>query len=400
MAAPVSGGGFTQGGHDYAYDRGQWLKNFPHSENMYQDVYARLGFLANPRKDSHREFLNQRDWDAVTDLVRSVVRGESNQETLDTLMRSAPGEDVGLLSTRTTDPRNPDKKTFFIEHAYYGKAFRGWQKQPKFDANTVQQWLTDPIEALLRDKAYCFAVAGRTDKGVSALHQVASFNTYEDVSAAQVQAALDAAHPDLRALRVVQVERRWHATWSAQRRRYIYLLPLNPVRDMVAAGGGGGSGGNSTGGSSGHGRVDGDDIDVAALDAVLRELEGKTLPCDAFAVGECRVVPAAARVVDPRKPSKSDLVAFVRARAERRVLQGRPYAMIELQVPAPPVRHPLFQHTNAPNAPTHQCTNAPAPTHRHRHTPTHQHTNTYTHQHNMPRHLFKRLRKRLCKTTA
>lgn len=66
------------------------------------------------------------------------------------------------------------KQTFALLLAYDGAAFRGWQKQPGLV--TVQQALEDSLRTLL-GKRYAVHGASRTDAGVHALGQVASFQS-------------------------------------------------------------------------------------------------------------------------------------------------------------------------------------------------------------------------------
>ncbi|KAF3791563.1 tRNA pseudouridine synthase [Nymphaea thermarum] len=74
------------------------------------------------------------------------------------------------------------RTTFKIVVSYHGASFDGWQKQPNL--NTVQGSIEDALGRFvdekkamqLRDKSLpvqgCAVVAGRTDKGVTALQQV------------------------------------------------------------------------------------------------------------------------------------------------------------------------------------------------------------------------------------
>ena len=65
-------------------------------------------------------------------------------------------------------------QTWALLLAYDGAAFRGWQKQPGMA--TVQQAVEDALRELL-GKRYTLHGASRTDAGVHALGQVASFST-------------------------------------------------------------------------------------------------------------------------------------------------------------------------------------------------------------------------------
>ncbi|MEM6517262.1 MAG: tRNA pseudouridine(38-40) synthase TruA, partial [Bacteroidota bacterium] len=67
---------------------------------------------------------------------------------------------------------------FFIEFAYNGKNYHGWQKQP--NAITVQQVLDDSLSTILRNKIATMG-AGRTDTGVHAEQMFAHFDYHNDL---------------------------------------------------------------------------------------------------------------------------------------------------------------------------------------------------------------------------
>lgn len=68
--------------------------------------------------------------------------------------------------------------TVRLDIEYDGTGFRGWAKQPGL--RTVQGELEAGLETVLREKV-ALTVAGRTDTGVHALGQVASFEVEADV---------------------------------------------------------------------------------------------------------------------------------------------------------------------------------------------------------------------------
>jgi tRNA pseudouridine38-40 synthase len=115
------------------------------------------------------------------------------------------------------------KETFALLLAYDGAAFRGWQKQPR--AVTVQGALEDALRALLGHR-YVVHGASRTDAGVHALGQVASFQS-------GISPDLDRLDlPDaLRLLRWAKADTSFHARSSSIGKRYRYDL-----RSFVPAG--------------------------------------------------------------------------------------------------------------------------------------------------------------------
>jgi tRNA pseudouridine38-40 synthase len=118
----------------------------------------------------------------------------------------------------------PPQRTIRLELAYDGTSFAGWARQP--GERTVEgvlraalaPWLEGPI-----------VVGGRTDRGVHATGQVASFRTRAVVDLDVVTATIEAAAPDeVVVLRCTVVPRWFHAQFSAVARSYVYRWP-HPV---------------------------------------------------------------------------------------------------------------------------------------------------------------------------
>ncbi|MEQ9503226.1 MAG: hypothetical protein RIT81_40545 [Deltaproteobacteria bacterium] len=118
-----------------------------------------------------------------------------------------------------TPPKRP-RRTFKVTLAYDGAAFFGFARQP--DRTTVEGVLRAALEPI---EASGLAVAGRTDRGVSATGQVISFHTRTSVTTETIRDVIDGAAPHgLAALNVEEVPRRFHAAFSARGRAYIYFV--------------------------------------------------------------------------------------------------------------------------------------------------------------------------------
>ena len=117
------------------------------------------------------------------------------------------------------------RKKLVIELQYLGTAYDGWQPQPN------QSSVYDVVAAALHKctgETHGPVVAGRTDKGVHAAHQLVSVRTdrSHDDHAALV-AALNAALPkDVRVLSAREVSALFHATTSVRQKTYSYYLAL------------------------------------------------------------------------------------------------------------------------------------------------------------------------------
>jgi tRNA pseudouridine38-40 synthase len=111
--------------------------------------------------------------------------------------------------------------------AYDGSEFSGWQVQP--DAATIQGTLASAIGRITGEKVLPQG-SGRTDAGVHALAQVASFSTESSVPAANfVKALNDILPPSIRVLEVGEVPAAFHARKSAKAKTYRYRMYRAPI---------------------------------------------------------------------------------------------------------------------------------------------------------------------------
>jgi len=114
--------------------------------------------------------------------------------------------------------------------AYDGTAYAGWQVQP--GRKTVQGVLEAALEQVTGQSIRVVA-SGRTDAGVHALGQVASFQTKSRLAADVFARAMNAELPhDVAVLAAVDVPEGFHALRDAVRKRYRYVIHDGPVRDV------------------------------------------------------------------------------------------------------------------------------------------------------------------------
>ncbi|MCC2641451.1 MAG: truA [Nitrospira sp.] len=112
--------------------------------------------------------------------------------------------------------------TFKIVLEYDGTGYAGWQRQ--LNVPTVQATVEEALAAVAHTGLTLIA-AGRTDAGVHALGQVASFRTDRGLSHREWLRALNAHLPsDISALSVEQVPDEFHARYSARGKLYEYHL--------------------------------------------------------------------------------------------------------------------------------------------------------------------------------
>src|SRR5207244_1164139 len=106
--------------------------------------------------------------------------------------------------------------------AYDGSEFSGWQVQP--EAATIQGTLASAIGRLTGEKVLPQG-SGRTDAGVHALAQVATFATESPIPAENLVIALNDILPaSIRVLEVTEVPADFHARKSARAKTYRYRI--------------------------------------------------------------------------------------------------------------------------------------------------------------------------------
>src|SRR6476659_2472271 len=106
--------------------------------------------------------------------------------------------------------------------AYDGSEFCGWQVQP--DALSVQGALASAIGRITGEKVLPQG-SGRTDAGVHALAQVATFQTKSPIPPANLVIALNDTLPGtIRVLSAEQVDAEFHPRASAKAKIYRYRI--------------------------------------------------------------------------------------------------------------------------------------------------------------------------------
>lgn len=130
-----------------------------------------------------------------------------------------------MLSTRINGFR------YFIELAFNGTNFHGWQIQP--GAVTVQETLNHSIGILVRQPVNLVG-CGRTDSGVHASHFVAHVDVQEEIADChQLAGRLNRfIGNSIRIDRIIRVDPDSHARFHALSRTYHYLISPNKTAFM------------------------------------------------------------------------------------------------------------------------------------------------------------------------
>lgn len=126
--------------------------------------------------------------------------------------------------------KNHRKNRYFIELAYRGTTYHGWQIQP--NANSIQAELQKGFSLLLGEKIQIIG-AGRTDTGVHASYFVAHMDVSNSFDCAKILFKINCFLPkDIVVYSIVPVCNEAHARFSAVKRTYNYIISQekNPFR--------------------------------------------------------------------------------------------------------------------------------------------------------------------------
>lgn len=120
-----------------------------------------------------------------------------------------------------------EKNRFFIEIAYDGSAYHGWQVQP--NAISVQEKLNNALKTFLRSDIETIG-AGRTDTGVHAKQLYVHFDSENPLfsnSPEKAQQSINALLPyDIAIKRIIPVHADAHARFDATSRSYEYHMHI------------------------------------------------------------------------------------------------------------------------------------------------------------------------------
>jgi len=115
--------------------------------------------------------------------------------------------------------------------AYDGTDFHGWARQRDPSIRTIEGELASHLERVLREPVK-LSVAGRTDAGVHARGQVASFRTASAVAPERVQKALNSVlAPEVIIVHARHAPDGFDARFSATAREYAYRIDEAPLAD-------------------------------------------------------------------------------------------------------------------------------------------------------------------------
>lgn len=126
-------------------------------------------------------------------------------------------------------------RTIRLTLAYDGTGFRGWARQRDPSIRTIEGAVAANLERVVQEPVK-LSVAGRTDAGVHARGQVASFTTASSVPPERLQKALNGAlAPELVVVDAAYAPEGFDARFSASAREYVYRIDEGGLPDPFTA---------------------------------------------------------------------------------------------------------------------------------------------------------------------
>ena len=120
-------------------------------------------------------------------------------------------------------------RTIKLVIEYDGTGYGGWQRQT--NAPSVQAAIEDRLREMTREPALFLRGAGRTDAGVHALGQVASFRTEARIPAEGFRKGVTALLPrDIAVVAAEEMDEAFDARFSARGKLYRYRILSAPSR--------------------------------------------------------------------------------------------------------------------------------------------------------------------------
>lgn len=124
-------------------------------------------------------------------------------------------------------------RNFKLTIEYDGGRYDGWQRLGKDEStNTIENKISEVLRKMTGQEIELFGGL-RTEKGVHAYGQVASFKAETDMSSREILHYLNRYLPrDIAVTDVKEMPERFHATLNAKSKTYIYRIDLNEVPDV------------------------------------------------------------------------------------------------------------------------------------------------------------------------
>ena len=121
---------------------------------------------------------------------------------------------------------------FLIRFSYDGTNFKGYQKQEGY--RTIQGELEDALYKINNNKSVKIVAAGRTDKGVHAIDQVAHLDLDVDITPYKLKRALNSYLPDeIHINSAMEVPDDYFVRYHVLRKEYHYYINMKEFNPMM-----------------------------------------------------------------------------------------------------------------------------------------------------------------------
>lgn len=122
-------------------------------------------------------------------------------------------------------------RTIKLTISYNGANYSGWQIQP--NGVTVQELIQKAVREITGEENNVVG-AGRTDAGVHALAQAASFRTEKDISLDGFRRGLNSMLPaDIKILNADEVSENFHPIRDSKSKHYRYIISIGEFEDPL-----------------------------------------------------------------------------------------------------------------------------------------------------------------------
>jgi len=122
-------------------------------------------------------------------------------------------------------------RNIMVTVSYDGSDFMGWQVQPS--VRTVQAVVEDSLEKIFKVKTLVNA-SGRTDAGVHAFSQVASFEAVTNINVQSLKKAINSLLPDdISITDISDMPDTFHPRYSAKAKIYLYAINNSEIKNPL-----------------------------------------------------------------------------------------------------------------------------------------------------------------------
>ena len=112
---------------------------------------------------------------------------------------------------------------YLVKISYDGTNFQGYQRQP--GERCVEEYIMNAVKSINNNQDTKVTSASRTDRGVHALSQYASFELSVDITEYKLKCAMNSLIPDdIHIIDAKEVPDEFHPRYMAKKKTYLYII--------------------------------------------------------------------------------------------------------------------------------------------------------------------------------